>query len=69
MTERQLIEDHIPELAEIVGEARKLTQKEYEDWKNSILDSTTEKTKRFTEDVLLLIEQCLMDEKRGAMNG
>ncbi|MFR4146655.1 MAG: hypothetical protein ACLT1J_10290 [Mediterraneibacter gnavus] len=25
MTERQLIEDHIPELAEIVGEARKLT--------------------------------------------
>ena len=59
MTERQLIEDHIPELAEIVGEARKLTKQEYKDWKNSILDITTEKTKRFTERVLLLIEQCL----------
>ena len=30
MTERQLIEEHIAELAEIVGEARKLTQQEYE---------------------------------------
>lgn len=33
MTERQLLEEHITELAEIVGEARKLTQQEYEDWK------------------------------------
>lgn len=59
MTERQLLEEHITELAEIVGEARKLTQQEYEDWKNSILDSATEKTRGFTEHVLLLIEQCL----------
>lgn len=59
MTERQLIEDHIPELAEIVGEARKLTQKEYEDWKNFVLNSATEKTRGFTERVLSLIEQCL----------
>jgi plasmid replication initiation protein len=56
MTERQLLEEHITELAEIVGEARKLTQQEYEDWKNSILDSATEKIRGFTE---LLIEQCL----------
>lgn len=27
MTERQLLEEHITELAEIVGEARKLTSK------------------------------------------
>lgn len=59
MTERQLLKEHITELAEIVGEARKLTQQEYEDWKNSILDSATEKTRGFTEHVLLLIEQCL----------
>ena len=59
MTERQLIEDHIPELAEIVGEARKLTQQEYEDWKNSILDNATEKTRGFAEYVLSLVEQCL----------
>lgn len=59
MTERQLLKEHITELAEIVGEARKLTQQEYEDWKNSILDSATEKTRGFTEYVLLLIEQCL----------
>lgn len=70
MTERQLIEDHIPELAEIVGEARKLTPQEYEDWKIFVLNSVTEKARGFTERVLLLVEQCLMDEKkRGAMNG
>ena len=46
MTERQLIEEHITELAEIVGEARKLTQQEYEGWKNSVLDSATEKKQR-----------------------
>lgn len=35
MTEGQLIEEHITELAEIVGEggARKLTPQEYKDWK------------------------------------
>lgn len=65
MTERQLIEEHITELAEIVREARKLTQQEYEDWKNFVLNCATEKTRGFTERVLLLIEQCLMDEKEG----
>lgn len=59
MTERQLIEDHIPELAEIVGETRKLTQQEYEDWRSSVLNSATEKTRGFTERVLSLLEQCL----------
>lgn len=36
MTEGQLIEEHITELAEIVGGgggARKLTPQEYKDWK------------------------------------
>lgn len=69
MTERQLIEEHIAELAEIVGEARKLTQREYEDWRSSILNSATEKNRGFTEHVLSLVEQCLMDEKRGTTNG
>lgn len=59
MTERQLIEEHITELAEIVGEARKLTQQEYEDWKNFVLNSATEKTRGFAEHVLSLVEQCL----------
>lgn len=63
MTERQLIEDHIPELAEIVGETRKLTQQEYEDWRSSVLNSATEKTRGFTERVILLIEQYLQEEK------
>lgn len=65
MTERQLIEERIAELAEIVREARKLTQQEYKDWKNFVLNSATEKTRGFTERVLPLIEQCLMDEKEG----
>ena len=65
MTERQLIEEHITGLAEIVREARKLTQQEYKDWKNFVLNSATEKTRGFTERVLSLIEQCLMDEKEG----
>lgn len=59
MTERQLIEEHIPELAEIVGEARKLTQQEYEDWRSFIINSATEKTRGFTKHVLSLVEQCL----------
>ncbi len=63
MTERQLIEEHITELADIVREARKLTQQEYKDWKNFVLNSAAEKTRGFTERVLSLVEQCLMDEK------
>ena len=63
MTERQSIEEHITELANIVREARKLTQQEYKDWKNFVLNSATEKTRGFTERVLSLVEQCLMDEK------
>ena len=63
MTERQLIEEHITELADIVREARKLTQQEYKDWKNFVLNSATEKTRGFTERVSSLVEQCLMDEK------
>lgn len=63
MTERQLIEEHISELAEIVEEARKLTQKEYEDWRSFVLNSATEKTRGLTERVLLLIERCLQEEK------
>lgn len=59
MTERQLLKEHIPELAEIVGKARKLTQQEYEDWKIFVLNRATEKTRGFTERVLLLIEHCL----------
>ena len=62
MTERQLIEEHI---AEIVREARKLTQQEYEDWKNFVLNCATEKNIGFTKRVLSLVEQCLMDEKEG----
>jgi len=46
-----------------VREARKLTQQEYKDWKNFVLNSATEKTRGFTERVLSLVEQCLMDEK------
>lgn len=65
MTKRQFIEEHITELAEIVREARKLTQQEYKDWKNFVLNSATEKTRGFTERVLSLVEQCLMDEKEG----
>lgn len=63
MTERQLIEEHITELADIVREARKLTQQECKDWKNFVLNSATEKTRGSTERVLSLVEQCLMDEK------
>lgn len=63
MTEKQLIEDHIQELAEIVGEARKLTQQEYEGWRSFVLNSVTEEIRGFTERVLLLIEQCLQEEK------
>ena len=62
MTERQLIEEHITELAEIVREARKLTQQEYEDWKNFVLNCATEKNIGFTKRVLSLVEQCLMKE-------
>lgn len=59
MTERQFIEEHIAELAEIVGEARKLTPQEYENWKIFSLNRATEKTRGFTERALSLIEQCL----------
>lgn len=65
MTEKQLIEDHIQELAEIVGEVRKLTPQERKDWRSFVLNSTTEKTRGFAERVLRLIEQCSQEEKHA----
>lgn len=63
MDKKKLIKDHTQELAEIVREARALTQEEYEEWKEFVRNSATEKTKGITEYMLLIIEQCLKKEQ------
>lgn len=49
MTERQCFEQCIPQIAEIIIEARKMTAKEYYEWKASVIRDTNKKSNRFYE--------------------
>ena len=59
MTERQFFEKCIPQIAEIIVEARKMTSEEYYDWKERALCEINEKSKNFMEKTFKVIEQYL----------
>lgn len=59
MTERQCFEQCIPQIAEIIIEARKMTAKEYYEWKASVIRDTNEKATDFMKKIFLVIEEYL----------
>lgn len=59
MTERQLFEQRIPQIAEIIIEARKMTAKEYYEWKAETIRNMNGKLTEFMKKIFLVIEEYL----------
>ena len=59
MTERDLYEQHIPMIAQITVECRKLTEEEYMDFKMDTLERAPEDIKSFMSKVFVVIEKAL----------
>ena len=54
MTEREFYNNHLEEIAEIITEARRLTDPEYEEWKHGCLENL--KAKQFTKKLFTVID-------------
>ena len=59
MTERQYFEQCIPQIAEIIIEARKMTAKEYYEWKAETIHNMNGKLTDFMKKIFLVIEEYL----------
>ncbi|WP_317347222.1 hypothetical protein [Blautia argi] len=59
MTERQCFEQCIPQIAETIIEARKMTAKEYYEWKAETIRNMNEKLIELMKKTFLVIEEYL----------
>lgn len=59
MTERQCFEQCIPQIAEIIIEAKKMTAKEYYEWKAETIRNMNGKSTEFMKKIFLVIEEYL----------
>ena len=59
MTERDVFVKAVPQIAEMVVEARKLTDEEFAQWKSGVLQDTPERIRPFIEKIYVVIEESL----------
>lgn len=59
MTERDLFEQLIPQIAELVIEARKLSIEEFQSWKREMMEATPDRAKSFIGKIFVVIEDNL----------
>lgn len=59
MTERQLFEQCIPQIAEIIIKAKKMTAEEYYKWKEEVIHDMNGKVTEFAKKIFLIIEEYL----------
>nr|WP_289095089.1 hypothetical protein [uncultured Dorea sp.]DAZ37604.1 MAG TPA: hypothetical protein [Caudoviricetes sp.] len=59
MTERDVFVQAVPQIAEMVVEARKLTDEEFAQWKSGVLQDTPERIRPFIEKIYVVIEESL----------
>lgn len=59
MTERDVFVQAVPQIAEMVVEARKLTDEEFAQWKSEVLQDTPERIRPFIEKIYVVIEESL----------
>ncbi len=59
MTEREMFDIAVPKIAEMVVEARKLTDEEFAQWKSGVLQDTPERIRSFIEKIYVVIEESL----------
>lgn len=55
MTERDVFVQAIPQIAEMVVEARKLTGEEFQEWHDEVMKSVPDKAKPFIEKVFMVV--------------
>ena len=59
MTERELFEQLIPQIAELIMEARKLSLEEFQSWKREMMEATPDRAKAFISKIFVVIEDNL----------
>lgn len=59
MSERELFEENIPMIAEIIIELRKLSAEEYRLWKAEVLANTPASVKGFIKKIFVVIDKYL----------
>lgn len=57
--EREMFDVAVPKIAEMVVEARKLTDEEFAQWKSGVLQDTPERIRPFIEKIYVAIEESL----------
>ena len=56
MTEHDLFVQSVPLIAEMIVEARKICDADFEEWKHEILNSATEEMKGFVLNVIVIVD-------------
>ena len=59
MTERDLFEQLIPQIAELIIEVRKLSVEEFQSWKREMMEATPDCAKAFISKIFVVIEDNL----------
>lgn len=55
MTEREMFIRAIPQIAEIIVEARKLTVEEFQEWHDEVMQEVPDKAKPFIEKIFIVV--------------
>lgn len=56
MTERDLFEQLIPQIAEMIIEVRKLSVEEFQSWKQETIDAVPDRAKPFMGKIFVVVE-------------
>lgn len=64
MTERELFEQQIPQIAKIVTYVMEMSEETYADWKAEVIEGTEGEVTEFMEKIFILIEFYLSKERQ-----
>lgn len=59
MSERSLFIQVIPQIAEMIVEARKITVEEFQKWHDEVMQTTPDKAKPFIEKIFIVVKNNL----------
>lgn len=59
MTERDLFEQLIPQIAEMIIEVRKLSTEEFQSWKQETIDAVPDRAKPFMGKIFVVVENSI----------
>lgn len=68
MTERDLFEQLIPRIAEMIIEVRKLSTEEFQSWKQETIDTVPDRAKPFMGKIFVVVENNLQGRLTQRVN-